>query len=128
MPVLTTSPGFEYRLHQQIANLSNGQSIRLSVPIQNWKIPALTSIAVLAVFGIFLILNSSDSPTNVNIPASQNISSPVNPQKLSEESALSNKNSQQSPSKAVVGMQKDSLRKDSSKDYNEEGMKLIDEK
>lgn len=127
MPVLTTSPDFESRLHQQIAGLGDGQSFHFSIPIQNWKIPAAASFAVVVVIGIFLVFNSADNRSESNIPVTPSISNPVNMQKSSEESILSSKNSQNYGNAAIVS-QIDSTRNDSSEDLNQGGLKLIDKK
>lgn len=127
LPILTTSPDFEYRLHQQIANISNGHSLHLSLPIQNWKFPAFASIAVVAIIGIFIAFNSSDQ-TDINVPIQQSITKPLNSQKPSEVNILSDKTARGSSSQASGAMLTDSLQRDSGRDFREEGMKLVDEK
>lgn len=127
MPVLTTSPDFESRLHQQIANLGYGQSINLSLPIQNWKIPAAASFAVIILIGIFLFFDSSDNLQNSTIPANPSISNPVNLQRTSEESVLLNKDAQD-PNKGMVSIQEDSTKDDTDTDLKKSGLKLVDEK
>lgn len=127
LPILTTSPDFEYRLHQQITSLSDGHSLHLSLPIQNWKVPAFASIAVLGIIGLFMVFNSSDH-RDIAVPVQQSITKPANPQKPTEVNVLSDKNIKGSSNKAAGTMLTDSLQRDSGRDYREEGMKLVDEK
>jgi hypothetical protein len=127
LPILTTSPDFELRLHQQIAQLGNGNSMRLSLPIHNWKIPAFASIAVIAVVGIFLTLNSPSNRSNIDASSRSVISSPANRQISAGEEVLTNQKSNEDPSKAVAGLPKDSLSKDTGKDDREDGLKLVDD-
>lgn len=127
LPILTTSADFELRLHQQIAHLGNGNSMRLSLPIQNWKIPAFASIAVIVVVGIFITLNSPTNSSNTNTSSRSVISSQVNPQEPSEEEVLTNQRLSEDPNKAVAGVPKDSLGKDTDKDNRQDGLKLVDE-
>jgi len=127
LPILTTSSDFELRLHQQIAHLSDGNSMRLSLPVHNWKIPAFASIAIIVVVGIFLTLNLPSSRSNIDTSSRSVVSSPVSPQKSSGEEVLTNQRLNEDPSKAVAGLPKDSLAKDSGKDNREDGLKLVDE-
>jgi hypothetical protein len=127
MPVLTTSPDFESRLHQQIAGLGDGRSINLSFSIQNWKIPAAASFAVIILVGIFLFFDSSDNIQNSTIPENPSITNPMNLQKSSEESVLSNQNIQ-GQNKGMVSSQEDSTKNDTEKNLNKSGLKLVDEK
>jgi hypothetical protein len=127
MPVLTTSPDFESRLHQQIAGLGDGNSIHFSIPINNWKIPAAASFAAIVVIGIFLVFNSIDNRSESGIPVSPSISNPSNIQKPSDESMLSNQNSQNS-NRGIIVSQEDSTKKAEEKDLKQDGLKLVDEK
>ena len=127
LPILTTSPDFESRLHQQIAQLANGNSMRLSLPINNWKIPAFASIAVILVIGIFLTLNSPHNRSSIDSSSRSVISTPVNTQESGEE-VLTNQKLNENPSKAVAGLPNDSLGKNTEKDNREEGLKLVDDK
>lgn len=127
LPILTTSPDFESRLHQQIAHLGGGNSMRLSLPIYNWKIPAFASIAVIVVVGIFLTLNSPSNPSSIDTSSRSVISSPANPAKSSGEELLTNQKLDEDASKAVAGLPMDSLAKDSGKDIREDGLKLVDD-
>jgi hypothetical protein len=127
MPVLTTSPDFESRLHRQIAGLGDGNSIHFSIPINNWKIPAAASFAAIVVIGIFLVFNTFNTQSEMSTPVSPSISNPVNLQKSSEESVLSNKNSQ-NPNKGVIVSQQDSTKRDDEKNIKKDGLKLVDEK
>lgn len=123
MQVLTTSPDFEYRLHQQIANIGNSHSIQFSIPVQNWKIPAAASLVVLAGVSVFLIVNSSDQ-SGVNIPVRPSTVNQVNPHNAADRSVLPGKNSNAD----AVLITQDSLQNDSSRGLRNKGMKLIDEK
>jgi Putative zinc-finger len=127
LPILTTSPDFESRLHQQIAHLANGNSMRLSLPINNWKIPAFASAAVIVIVGIFLTLNSPSNRSTIDMP-SRSVISPVNPQKSSGEEVLTNQESNEGSSKAAAGLPNDSLGKDTDKGNREDGLKLVDDK
>jgi hypothetical protein len=128
LPILTTSPDFESRLHRQIAQLANGNSMRLSLPINNWKIPAFASIAVILIVGIFLTLNSPQSRSGVDSSSRSVISVPVSPRESSGEEVLTNQKLNEDPSKAVAGLPNDSLGKDTEKNNREEGLKLVDDK
>ncbi len=66
MPQIASSPDFEERLHQQIFNSDQKQNF-FSLPIQNWKVPAMGSAIVIATVGVFLVLNEpSETNTNQN--------------------------------------------------------------
>lgn len=123
LPILTTSPDFEYKLHQQIANIGNSHSIQFSIPIQNWKIPVAASLVVLAGVSVFIIANSSHQ-SSVDIPVRPSTIKQVNPNKQADRSVLPGKNSNAD----AVLITQDSLQNDSSRGLRNKGMKLIDEK
>ena len=127
LPILTTSPDFELRLHQQIADLSNGNSIRFSMPVQNWKLPAFATVAVIVVIGIFLTMNSPSSRSNIDVSSRSVVSGKVNSQKSTSDEVLTNQERNEPSSRAVAGVPNDSLGKDSGKDNREEGLKLVDD-
>lgn len=127
LPILTTSPDFELRLHQQIAHLGSGNSMRLSLPIHSWKIPAFASIAFIVVVGVFLALNSPSNRSNIDTSSQSVIGSQANPQEPSGEEILTNQKLSEDPSQTVAGLPKDSLAKDSDKVNREDGLKLVDE-
>jgi len=124
MQVLTTSPDFEYKLHQQIANIGNSHSIQFSIPIQNWKIPVAASLVVLVGVSVFIMVNSSDQGS-VNIPARPSSTvNQVNPHNQAERSLLPGRNSDAD----AILIAQDSLKNDSSRGLRDKGLKLIDEK
>lgn len=127
LPILTTSPDFESRLHRQIAQLANGNSLRVSLPINNWKIPAFASIAVILIVGIFLTLNSPQNRSSIDSSSRSMINTPVNPEESGEE-VLTNQQLNENPNKVVAGLPNDSLGKDTEKDNREDGLKLVDDK
>ncbi len=62
MPQISSSPGFEQKLHQQIFN-PNMKSTFFPLPLQNWKVPAMGSAIVLATVGMFMVFNHSTDGT-----------------------------------------------------------------
>ncbi len=84
VPTLTTSPGFETRLHQMIRE----QETRSAFPFwsfQGWKVPAMGSALVLASLGLFLVFNHQEEATSgkaTYIPAAAQISTQFNKQSV----------------------------------------------
>ncbi|MFZ0390883.1 MAG: hypothetical protein WAN36_10535 [Calditrichia bacterium] len=62
---MSTSPDFEYRLHQQIYQFDS-RSHFIPQQLQNWKVPVVGSALVLATVSMFLVFNNSVDTTTGN--------------------------------------------------------------
>lgn len=74
LPHITTSPDFERRLHQQIFNPA-AKNFLIFPLFHNWKLPAMGSAIVLAMVGLFLVLDSSSDQKKTDF---QNVENPLN--------------------------------------------------
>lgn len=124
LPYLTTSRNFEYELHQRIANLSNGSSLRFSIPVQNWRVPTFGFAAVLVVALFLWVFNFGNVNTNTS---SDNVSnqSVTKPKLQPNTIPGSGVNTTVSQTDGTIA---DSLKKDRKSDLDKSGVRLVGEK
>lgn len=122
LPQVSTSPNFEARLQAQIGHIKPSRFPVIPVLTENWKIPAVGSVVLLATIGMFIVLNPSKSKVAGTTTISSSNFAPASVQ-------IPGKGNQLNQSTSLSGGNQpaflDSTGKDTAGYGNQDGLKLV---